>query len=92
MENIKEINLKNFYLTDLKEQETIVNIDYYERLIFVYTCRKSVAERLKKKMGEPTKVYYTCNQISGVRYEIPFNKRKEISSILSRPLLIGNMG
>jgi len=91
MENIKEINLKNFYLTDLKEQETVVNIDYYERIIFVYTCRKSVAERLKKKIGEPTKVYCINNQISGVRYEIPFNKRREISQILSRPLLIGNM-
>lgn len=91
MENIKDKNLKNFYLTDLKEQETIVNIDYYERIIFVYTCRKSVAERLKGKFGEPQKTYYTNNQISGVRYEIPFNMRKEISQILSRPLLIGNM-
>ena len=91
MEDIKEINLKNFFLTDLKEQETIVNINYYERVLIVYTCRKSVAERLKKKFGEPTKVYCTNKQISGVRYEIPFNKRREMSSILSRPLLIGNM-
>ena len=94
MENIKEnkeMNLKEFYLTDLNEQETIINIDYYGRVIYIYTCRKHIAERLQKKLGQPTKVYFTNNRISAVRYELPFNKKREISSVLSRPLLIGNM-
>lgn len=92
MEHIKnEINLKNFYLADLKEQETIINIDYYERVIYIYTCRKYIADRLQKKLGQPTKVYFTNNRINAVRYELPFDRKKEISSVLSRPLLIGNM-
>ena len=86
---MKEIN--NFLPIDLKEQETNINISYFERVIVVYTCRKSVAERLKRKFGEPKETFYTNNQKSGVRYEIPFSMRKEISQILSRPLLIGNM-
>lgn len=87
----KEINLKDFYLTDLREQETVINIDYYEQVIFVYTCRKNVAERLYKKLGQPSKIYITQNKISGIRYDIPFKDKKTITSILSRPILIGNI-
>lgn len=86
---MKELN--NFLPIDLKEQETTIRFDYFTKVVVVYTCRKSVAERLKRKFGEPQKTYYTRNQKSGVRYEIPFSMRKEISQILSRPLLIGNM-
>lgn len=91
MENKKEINSEKFYLTDLKEQETLININYYERVVFVYTCRKSVADRLRRKLGQPTKIYCTNSKISGVRYDIGFENKKAITSILSRPLLIGNM-
>ena len=34
------------------EQETIINVDYYEKTMTLYTSRKSVAQRLKKKVGE----------------------------------------
>lgn len=91
MKDIKENKFNNFYLTDLKEQETIVNIDYYQRVVYIYTCRKSVADRLRSKLGEPQKIYYIKNKISGIRYEVPFGNKKELTSILSRPLLIGNM-
>jgi len=82
--------LNNFYPTDFKEQETIINIDYFERTIHIYTCRKSIALRLYKILGEPTNSYITQNQISGVKWIIPFHNRKSIRNILSRPVLIGN--
>ena len=81
----------DFYLTDLREQETILKIDYYSRIISIYTCRKNVAKRLERKLGEPTQKYYTNSLLSAVKYEIPFENKKEISGILSRPVLIGNM-
>ena len=38
-------------LSPLKEQETLINIDYFERTIKIYTNRKSVADRLIRKIG-----------------------------------------
>lgn len=78
-------------MTDLKEQETQINIDYDKRILQIYTNRKSVADRLKRKLGEPQKIYYLNNKINAVCYNVPFEKTKELTSILSRPLLIGNM-
>ena len=45
------------------EQETIINIDYYKKTINVYTSRKQVGERLKKKIGDPTDKYISNNKI-----------------------------
>jgi len=50
------------------EQETIINVDYYEKKMTFYTSRKSVAQRLKRKVGEPTSVDKINGRISGVTY------------------------
>ena len=50
------------------EQETIINVDYYEKKMTFYTTRKAVAQRLKKKVGEPTSIDKTNGRISGVTY------------------------
>lgn len=57
----------------------------------VYTCRKIVYERLQQKLGQPTKIYYTQGQISGASWDIPFSEKRKLTSILSRPLIIGQM-
>ena len=80
-----------FYNTDYEEQESIINIDYSKKEICLYTNRKAVYERIIKKIGKPTKEYYTQNKISGASWIIPFENKKVITSILSRPILIGNM-
>ena len=51
--------MKKFYNTLPEEQETIINIDYFESKVIAYTCQKSVYERLLTKIGNPTKIYYT---------------------------------
>ena len=38
------------------EQETIISFDYFEKTMTFYTSRQSVARRLEKKVGEPTKI------------------------------------
>ena len=71
------------------EQETLINIDYYEKTINVYTSRKQVGERLKKKIGEPTNIYTTNNKIYAVGYKRNLCD-KDVVKFLSKTLLIGN--
>ena len=81
--------MEKFYNTLPEEQETIINIDYFESKIIVYTCQKSVYERLLNRLGNPTHKYYTKEKISGAKWEIPFKEKKSITQVLSRPILIG---
>lgn len=81
--------MEKFYNTLPKEQETIINIDYFESKVIVYTCQKSVYERLLTKLGTPIHKYYTKKKISGAKWEIPFKDKKNITKILSRATLIG---
>jgi len=83
--------MNEFYNTNIEEQETILNIDHFTKELHVYTCRKSVYRRLEKKLGQPQKTYYIKGQITGGKWVVPFNEKKAITSILSRPLLIGQV-
>lgn len=46
---------ENFYNTDIKEQETIVNVDYERKVASFYTSRKTVYNRMIGEIGQPTK-------------------------------------
>ena len=70
------------------EQETLISIDYYEKTINVYTSRKQVAERLKKKIGEPTDKYISNNKVYAVNYKRNLFD-KDVAKFLSKMLLIG---
>ena len=61
--------MNKFYSTSIEEQETIINIDYAQKEVNLYTTRNAQYNRLNKKLGEPTKVYYTNKKISGVIYK-----------------------
>jgi len=83
--------MKSFYNTDLDEQETIIHIDYLNSTVNAYTSRKSIYERLYRKIGKPHETFWIKNKITGAKWIIPFSNKKTISSILSRPTLIGNI-
>lgn len=70
------------------EQETIINVDYFKKKISVYTTRKSTADRLLKKIGEPTYVYKITGLISGVIYERNLFD-KDVAKFFSKGLIIG---
>ena len=70
------------------EQETLINIDYCEKTINVYTSRKQVGERLKKKIGEPTDKYVSNGKIYAVNYKRNLFD-KDVEKFLSKMLLIG---
>lgn len=76
-------------IAPLDEQETIVNIDYYDKKITVYTSRKSVGERLMKKIGEPTKIHEMDGKISAVEYTRNLFD-KDVARFFSKMLLIGS--
>lgn len=82
---------ENFYNTIYEEQETIISIDYYGSFLDIYTSRKTTYLRLENKLGKPNKIYYIDNKICGGRWKISFSDKKKLTSILSRPLLIGNI-
>lgn len=70
------------------EQETIINIDYCEKTIDVYTTRKQVGKRLEKRIGEPTTIYSGDNKIYAVNYRRNLFD-KDVAKFFSKMLLIG---
>lgn len=80
-----------YYNTIPEEQETVINIDYFERVLSIYSSRKSVIQRLWDKLGEPNKLNYIQKALTGAIWEIKFEDKKRINIALSRPLLIGQI-
>jgi len=78
----------NWYEVPRDEQETTINVDYEERTLVLYTTRKSVANKLIKRVGEPTKIYKTDNKVSGVEYKKRLSD-KNIKAFLSVSTIIG---
>ena len=70
------------------EQETVINVDYFEKTITVYTSRKSVAERLRKKIGDPDYTDKIEKRIVGVTYKMPLHD-KRVKQFLSIGNIIG---
>lgn len=70
------------------EQETIIQIDYCDKKIDVYTTRKSVANRLKKKFGEPDNVSTSDGKIYAISYRRNLYD-KDIRGFLSVGTLVG---
>ena len=70
------------------EQETIISINYFERILTVYTSRKSTANRLIKKMGNPNLIHYSEDFVTGITYERSLFD-KDISKFFSKGLIIG---
>lgn len=79
----------NWEMIPRDEQETIVNIDYYEKTISIYTTRKSVAERLLKKIGEPSNIQKNGNNILSVEYKRNLFD-KDVAKFFSKSLLVGS--
>lgn len=78
----------NWEIVPRDEQETIVNIDYYEKTIEVYTSRKQVGVRLFKKFGEPTKKYESDGRVYAVSYKRNLFDA-DTAKFFSKMLLVG---
>lgn len=71
-----------------EEQETIINLDYLDKKISLYTTRYAVANKLKNKIGEPTKINYSNSKIDSVEYEMSMNDKKARYLLSVRVLLL----
>lgn len=71
-----------------EEQETIINLDYLDKKISLYTTRYAVANKLKNKIGEPTKINYSNNKIDSVEYEMSMNDKRTRYLLSVRVLLL----
>ena len=72
-----------------EEQGTFVNIDYSEKKMIFYTSRKSVAKRIEKKVGKPTKIDYINGKIAGVTY-VRNLYDSDVKSFLTKGIIIGD--
>ncbi|MBQ8298518.1 MAG: hypothetical protein IJX99_01365 [Clostridia bacterium] len=83
---------KEFVKVIPEEQETIINVDYYEKAFHVYTQKKSVFYKLYDLLGEPD----ILDTIGGVpcsgRWKIPFADRELLRKLLTLNTLIGQIG
>lgn len=83
--------MNKFYKTNLEEQETIINVDHFNKNAHCYTSRYATYNRLIKKLGEPNKTYYTDKKISGASWIVPLSDKKKIAVIFSRTIILGNI-
>lgn len=84
------MNIDNIYKTDKKEQETTINLDYYDKVISFYTCQKTVMTKIFNLLGIPNRIYYIKGLISGMKWKIPFSDKEKIRKILSKTIIIGS--
>lgn len=66
-----------------EEKETYIHFDDYIEKVIIVARNNVVGNKLKKKIGEPTKTD-TCNkQICCMQWEIPYSNRETIKKVLS---------
>lgn len=81
----------HFYNVLPEEQETIINIDYYAKSVFVYSCKTSVCKRLLKSLGEPNHFETYKGDVCGMKWSIPFNDKNKIKKVLISKMFIGKI-
>ena len=54
-----------------------------EEILHCYTRNQATGNKIKKKIGEPTKTDYIKGQIFSMTWDIPFSDRERIRQVLS---------
>lgn len=67
----------------LEEQETTINVDYFARIVSVFTSKKSTYNKWYKDIGKPTNFSKEKGKIVGGIWRIAFEDRAKIRKILS---------
>lgn len=65
------------------EKETIINFDYFEECLTIFTTNQMTARKLTKKVGQPSKIDYYQGQITSEEWRIPFKEREHLKKSLS---------
>lgn len=67
----------------IDEKESLIDFDYFEGIVNVYTSNQSTGNRIKKKIGEPYKKGINEGKVYSMEWKIPFNDREQIRKGLS---------
>ena len=73
-----------------EEKETILNFDYFENKVNLYTTNQATGNRLKKKIGEPSRRDYFEGKIASEEWTIPFKEREKLRKIFSINLFVSS--
>lgn len=74
----------------IDEKETILNFDYFENKVTLYTTNQPTGNRVKKKIGEPTRTTYLEGKIASEEWTIPFQEREKLRKIFSINLFVSS--
>ena len=77
-----------WHIIPVDEQETLINIDYCEKFVKVWTSRGVVGKKIIKKIGKPDSLNTINGVTSDAEWVIPFNERKRIIKVLSIGVLL----
>ena len=66
-----------------EEKESILNFDDFGEILHCYTRNQATGNKIKKKIGEPTKTDYIKGQIFSMTWDIPYSDRERIKQVLS---------
>ena len=72
------------------EKETILNFDHFDNKLNLYTTNQATGNRIKKKIGEPSKITYIEGKVSSVEWTIPFQDREKLRKIFSINLFVSS--
>lgn len=78
------------YQVPREEQETIINIDYYDKTISLYTNRKAIANNLEKVLGEPNSFNTVGGKKCDVTYKRPLSS-EDVKLFFSKGRVIGQV-
>ena len=74
----------------MDEKETILNFDYFDSKVNVYTTNQATGKRLRKKIGEPTRKTIFGGDIASEEWTIPFKEREKLRKIFSINLFVSS--
>lgn len=58
-------------MVEQDSQETTINIDYYQRILSIYTSRATVINRMTSLGYEPKEVHHMDGEVCDAYYEFP---------------------
>lgn len=67
----------------IEEKETIINFNYSEECLIIYTTNQSTGKKLTKKIGQPSRIDYKEGMIQSEEWKIPFKERDNMKKCLS---------
>ena len=80
--------MSKFYSTPKDEQETIINIDYFDKTVSLYSTKEHIYKTLTKYLGQPSNIDYYNGLPCSFEYKLSFDDDC-LKKILSITTLIG---